>query len=123
MKIKGIDHVQLTIPIGTESAGRQFYVEFLGLPEIAKPVSLQGRGGFWVQVGACTLHIGTEDGVERSQTKAHVALAVTELAKWGEKLASAGIHPLPSIPIPGYNRFEIRDPFGNRLELIEKVER
>ena len=25
------------------------------------------------------------------------------------------------IPIPGYHRFEFRDPFGNRVEMIQAV--
>ena len=28
---------------------------------------------------------------------------------------------LESIPIPGHDRFECRDPFGNRLEFIQAL--
>lgn len=119
MEIIGIDHLMLTIPLDAEVEGRRFYEDVLGLAEIPKPTSLQGRGGFWLRLGNCTLHIGTEDGMERYKTKAHIAFIVVGLTQWQEKLEKAGIVPLPSIPIPGYNRFEIRDPFGNRLEFIE----
>jgi hypothetical protein len=51
-----------------------------------------------------------------------VAYAVTDLAGWRARLAAAGIAILEGIPIPGYARFEFRDPFGNRVELIEAVE-
>jgi len=36
-------------------------------------------------------------------------------------LAGAGVEVLDGIPIPGYARLEFRDPFGNRVELIEAV--
>lgn len=45
-----IHHAQITIPKGTEAAGKDFYCGVLGLPEKEKPASLQGRGGFWLQV-------------------------------------------------------------------------
>jgi DinB superfamily len=34
-------------------------------------------------------------------------------------LTTAGFEILDGIPLAGYDRFEFRDPFGNRLELIE----
>ena len=64
----------------------------------------------------------TEEGVERHATKAHVAYAVTDLAVWRARLAAAGVEILDGIPIPGYARFEFRDPFGNRVELIEALD-
>ncbi len=119
--IRAIHHIQITIPPGAEDAARTFYCGVLGLPEIEKPAALHGRGGFWVQVGACQLHIGAEAGVDRTATKAHVAYLVTDLHEWLARLLAQGIQPLESIAIPGYQRFECRDPFGNRLELIQAL--
>lgn len=116
--IQEINHVQITIPRGAEAAARTFYCEVLGLVEIEKPESLRGRGGFWVQVGGRQLHIGTEDGVDRHKTKAHIAYQVDDVGAWRERLKAAGIAVEESIPIPGYDRFEFRDPFGNRVEMI-----
>jgi catechol 2,3-dioxygenase-like lactoylglutathione lyase family enzyme len=120
--ILGIHHAQITIPKGTEDAGRAFYCGVLGLPEIAKPESLQGRGGFWLQVGDRQVHVGTEEGVERQQTKAHLAYAVDDLAYWRRHLTAHGITVEEQIAIPGYDRFEFRDPFGNRVEMIQSLE-
>lgn len=119
--ILDIHHVQITIPPGAEAAARHFYCQVLGLPEITKPVALQGRGGFWVQVGARQVHIGVESNVDRLATKAHIAYLVDNLAEWRARLLANGIEPLESVPIPGYLRFECRDPFGNRLELIQAI--
>lgn len=119
--IIGIHHVQITIERTDEAAARAFYCRVLGLPEIEKPDSLKDRGGFWVQVGDRQLHVGVEDGIDRARTKAHLAYQVDDLATWRERLAAAGIRALQSVPIPGYDRFECRDPFGNRLEFIESL--
>lgn len=119
--ILGIDHVQITIPRGAESEARQFYCELLGLPEIRKPQSLQEKGGLWLRAGDLQVHMGVEDGVQRSATKAHVAYAVQGLDVWRAKLSAAGVPVSDGVPIPGYRRFEFRDPFGNRMELIERM--
>jgi catechol 2,3-dioxygenase-like lactoylglutathione lyase family enzyme len=121
MLIKRLHHLQITIPKGAEAEARAFYVDLLGLPEIPKPESLQGRGGFWLQVGDVELHVGTEDGVDRRATKAHPAFQVDDLTTVRDLLARVSIHPLESVPIPGYDRFECRDPFGNRLEFIKPL--
>lgn len=54
------------------------------------------------------LHIGTEEGVDRYATKAHVAYAVVNLEEWCVRLNAQGIQLLESVPIPGYERFECR---------------
>jgi catechol 2,3-dioxygenase-like lactoylglutathione lyase family enzyme len=117
--ISSIHHVQITVPRGAEDAARRFYCDFLGLSEVRKPDSLVSRGGLWLQVGRLQMHIGVEDGIDRKATKAHVAYAVAGLDAWRAKLTAAGIKILEGIPIPGYRRFEFRDPFGNRVEFIE----
>jgi catechol 2,3-dioxygenase-like lactoylglutathione lyase family enzyme len=120
--IAGVHHVQITVPRGNEAEAKRFYCDFLGLKEVGKPKSLETRGGFWLQAGDRQIHVGVEDGVDRSATKAHVAYAVTELEAWRAKLRQAGVEVLDGIPIPGYRRFEFRDPFGNRVEFIEPLE-
>lgn len=114
-------HAQITIPKGMENEARDFYCRLLGLEEIDKPETLRGRGGFWVQVGEQQLHIGTEEGFNRNQTKAHLAYQVDNLKVIQDLLKSNGVEILDSIPITGFKRFEFRDPFGNRVECIEQI--
>ena len=121
MTIIGLHHVQITIPHDKEDAARAFYLGVFGLPEVEKPDSLKPRGGFWVDLGDRQLHIAMEDGVDRSLTKAHVAYQVDDLERWRDKLTAAALSILDSVPIPDFNRFECRDPFGNRMEFIEAL--
>jgi catechol 2,3-dioxygenase-like lactoylglutathione lyase family enzyme len=121
MTIKRIHHVQITVAAQDVAAARKFYIEDLGLTETTKPQSLLARGGFWVEVADQQLHIGVEEGVDRAATKAHVAYEVDNLSVWRRKLSARGIEMLDGIPIPGYERFECRDPFGNRIEFIAKL--
>lgn len=119
--IRGLHHVQITIPKGTEEEGKKFYCGVLGLQEIEKPESLKGRGGFWLKVGDRDVHIGTEDGFDRMKTKAHIAYEVEDISYWKTRLSQENIKILDAVPIPNFDRFEFRDPFGNRIELIKNL--
>jgi catechol 2,3-dioxygenase-like lactoylglutathione lyase family enzyme len=119
--ILGLHHAQITIPKGNEEEGKRFYCGVLGLEETEKPDSLKARGGFWLQLGSQQLHVGTEPGVDRSATKAHLAYQVSNLSFWREKLIEENIEIIDAVPITGFERFEFRDPFGNRVELIEEL--
>ena len=117
--IVAVHHVQVSIPMGAEDEARAFYCDVLGMREVPKPDALAGRGGFWLELNGFQIHFGTEDGIERSKSKAHVAYRVDNLQFWREKLDNAGYAIKDGIQIPGMNRFEFRDPFGNRIEFLE----
>ena len=119
--IVGVHHAQISIPVGEEDAGREFYLGFLGLEEVEKPASFAGRGGYWMLAGSFYVHVGTEDGVDRRATKVHLAYAVTDLSAWRKRLKERGIKTLSGPVIPGHDRLEFRDPFGNRVELIQRI--
>lgn len=122
LSILRVQHAQITIPKDAENEAREFYCEFLGLPETQKPESLQKRGGFWLQIAQFQIHVGTEDGFDRSLTKAHIAYEVENLDGWREKLEKRGVKIIEGIPIPQFRRFEFRDPFGNRVEFLEQTD-
>ena len=120
--IRGLHHAQITLPEGSEDLASDFYCRLLGLPEVEKPASLAGRGGLWLQAGDRQVHLGTENGVDRNATKAHLAYEVTDLEEARRTLADEGCELLDPVPIPGYERFETRDPFGNRIEFIRRLD-
>jgi catechol 2,3-dioxygenase-like lactoylglutathione lyase family enzyme len=117
VRIERIDHVQISIPVGDEAAARAFYCGVLGLREIEKPASLRARGGLWVEVGDQAVHLGTEPADTRRPGRAHVAYAVDDVDAWKRHLEAHGVEIGTSVPIPGIDRFEFRDPFGNRVEI------
>jgi catechol 2,3-dioxygenase-like lactoylglutathione lyase family enzyme len=121
MRINRLHHAQITIPPGQEAAARAFYCDLLGCREIEKPDSLLARGGFWLQIADIQVHIGIQDHIDRAALKAHLAFEVEDLLYWEKGLRDAGLRIEDSVPIPGYARFETRDPFGNRLEFIKSL--
>jgi len=121
VRIEGVDHVQVSVPVGSEDAVRAFYCGVLGLEEVEKPEVLRPRGGLWLVVGDRALHFGTEDVAGRAASKRHVAFRVPDLAAVRRRLEDAGVAVVEGIQIPAFVRFECRDPFGNRLEFLQAL--
>lgn len=120
MKILAIDHVQLAMPPGEEESARRFYRDVMGFVEIPKPDSLAGRGGTWFQQGAVTLHLGVEANFHPAR-KAHPAFLVEGLDELVVRVRESGCEVDESQPpLEGYRRAHIFDPFGNRIELMER---
>ncbi|WP_428774371.1 VOC family protein [Vibrio sp.] len=117
--ISGFHHIQISIPIGSETTARNFYAGTLRLTEIEKPEYLRKNGGLWFEVGSLQLHLGCENNKHRASTKAHVAYQVTDLAYWRNRLDEQGVAIAELVAIEGMDRFEVRDPFGNRIELLQ----
>ena len=118
MRVIGIEHVQLAMPVGEEGAAREFYSGLLGLPERTKPPALAARGGCWFEAPGVKVHLGV-DADFRAAQKAHPALLVDDLAALQIALAAAGMEAVPDEPADGRERCYVSDPFGNRIELMQ----
>ena len=118
--ITGLDHVQLAMPAGEEDRARAFYAGVLGLTEYPKPADMAARGGCWFAGGGAVLHLGVEKDF-RPAKKAHPALLVADLAAARAVLAEAGVASEDGGPLEGYLRCDIEDPFGNRIEVMQRL--
>ncbi len=117
--IVGINHVQIEAPPGCEQAARTFYRDVLGLEEIEKPENLRRRGGVWFACGTQQIHIGVTNNFE-PRHKGHPAFEVRSLPAWRLRLTNAHVPISEDEPLPGWSRFYIADPWGNRIELLER---
>jgi catechol 2,3-dioxygenase-like lactoylglutathione lyase family enzyme len=119
--ILSIDHVQIAMPAGEEEQARAFYIDLLGFTEIPKPPELAKRGGAWFGSGLTQLHLGVEPDF-RPARKAHPAFIVDRLDVLLANIQTAGFEVDTSqSPLNGYKRAHVFDPFGNRIELMEKL--
>jgi catechol 2,3-dioxygenase-like lactoylglutathione lyase family enzyme len=118
MRLVAIEHVQLAMPAGQEDLARAFYRDVLGLREVPKPPDLAKRGGVWFESDAVKVHLGVDPSF-RPATKAHVAFLIEDLPELIARCRAAG-HAVTSEPLEGFARVYVSDPFGNRLELMER---
>jgi len=121
MKLLRVHHVQVTIPVGEEQKAREFYCTLLGLREIPKPSNLLKRGGLWIELEGIQIHIGAYDLPKTAGSKEHVAFLVDSLDEWRVRLKSSQIEVIDGTPVPGLIRFDIRDPFDNRIEFLQNT--
>jgi len=120
MGVIGLHHVQLAMPAGQEASARSFYVDGLGLTEVAKPPDLAARGGCWFTGPGTEVHLGVEAEF-RPARKAHPALLVDDLDAMEARLANLGAVIVVDQPLAGFRRWYVADPFGNRIEVMQAV--
>ncbi len=118
--IEGLDHVQIAAPPGCEEQARRFFGEVLGLRELPKPEPLARRGGAWFRLGAQELHVGVEAEFGPAR-KAHPAFAVDDVDALAARLEAAGVEVRWDDELPGVRRFYAVDPWGNRLEFLQRA--
>ena len=119
-RLVGVHHVQLAMPPGEEETASRFYAGTLGMERVPKPDALASRGGCWFRGAGLELHLGVELGFHAS-AKAHHALRVEGLSALRAALRDAGADVTEDAQLEGHDRCYVRDPFGNRLELIEET--
>lgn len=118
--LTAIEHVQLVMPEGQEEKAQGFYVGVLGLCEVPKPENLAQRGGCWFESETVKIHLGVMQDF-RPATKAHPAFLVSNLRALRARCEAAGVACVDDQPLEGFTRFYVFDPFGNRIELMERL--
>src|SRR5262249_19147491 len=123
--IVGLDHVTIQIDDGDEALRNalRFYVELLGLTALDRPANTDnGRPGAWLQCGPQQLHIITGAGAsaENRVSRRHPAFRVSDLEGLRRRLQTAGVEIIAGNRFPGQERLFVRDPWGNRLEFVER---
>ena len=120
MSIIGVDHVQLARPPGSEARARAFYGDVLELPERPKPPELAARGGCWFESESVKIHLGVEQDF-RPSAKAHPGLLVDDLDSVLSRCRQKGFQASEPELIEATRRAFVQDPFGNRIELMERM--
>ena len=117
--VLSINHVQLAMPAGQEAVAKSFYSGVLGFKPVEKPEHLRARGGCWFQSEGVDLHLGVDPQFAPAR-KAHPAFLVRSLSEVAARLERFGIEAVEDTQLEGYQRFHCSDPFGNRLEFMER---
>ena len=118
MKLSGLHHV--SILVSDVERAKKFYRDVMGLREIGIPSTFPGAGlrVHWFELGDEQIHLlpsPTPDMVSQRHFAVHVEDAQAARAYFVGK----GVAVSETVPIPGADRFFIRDPDGNRIELIQ----
>ena len=109
-----MDHVQVNVT-DLERA-RRFYGGVLELEEVPRPESFDFAGA-WYRIGDVDLHLVVRPPEPESED--HVCLWVADVRQTAEALEARGqrVAWQNSYKIRGVDRFFVRDPDGNRIEV------
>jgi catechol 2,3-dioxygenase-like lactoylglutathione lyase family enzyme len=120
-EILRLQHVAVTVPIDGVERARAFYGGVLGLREVQRPPENAARPGIWYAMGDTELHVQARDAMAAPGDR-HPAFAVDDIDAWRSRF---GEHNVTVIDLPtlyGRVRFNVRDPFGNLIELTTEGE-
>ena len=116
--VTALHHVNVTVPAALEAATKEFYGTVLGLRQIPKPAASR-QSGAWYQIGEMQLHLSVEEEAA-ALSERHICFTVADLNEAQNKFRAAGVEISPDPrPVPGSQRFYVRDPGGNRLEIVQ----
>ena len=113
-----LHHVNVTVSSELEEATKHFYGSIFGLKQVPKPAAAR-QSGAWYQIGDNQLHLSIEAEPQELSTR-HVCFTVASLIETEQRCRDAGVEIIPDPrPIPGTDRFYVRDPGGNQLEIVQ----
>jgi catechol 2,3-dioxygenase-like lactoylglutathione lyase family enzyme len=118
MQFSQIQHCSVVVQNLERAAA--FYREVLGLTEIDipstfKPAGLKVR---WFQLGAQQIHL-VQGAANPPGMQLHMALQVDDAQAARVWMKAKGFEVEETILIPGADRFFVRDPDDNLIEIIE----
>ncbi len=117
--VTALHHVNVTVSAELEEAAKHFYGTLLGLKQVPKPAAARQTGA-WYQIGDSQLHLSVENEPQGALSSRHICFKVADLATSEIRFREAGVEIIPDPrPIPGTERFYVRDPGGNQLEIVE----
>jgi len=119
LQISQLDHCSVLITDVARS--RHFYRDMLGLKEIAPPRTFDFVVLWFDFGGGQTLHLLLKPQPDAISPR-HFALHVDDAQAAHAHCRERGIAIEETTPIPHCDRFFIRDPDGNRIEMIHWLE-
>ncbi len=114
-RISHIDHI--TVLITDVARARQFYGEILGLREVPSPREFDFIA-IWYDLGGQFLHLLLKPHPDTPSPR-HFCLHVDDVRAAREELRQKGLAIDETVKIAAADRFFVRDPDGNRVELLK----
>ena len=115
LTVTHIDHCSVIIT--DVVASRRFYGEQLGLTEIPAPKTFDFVA-LWYDLGVTYLHLLLKHTADAASPR-HFCLHVSDIVAARAHVAAHGIPIAETVHISGAERFFIRDPDGNRIEILQ----
>jgi catechol 2,3-dioxygenase-like lactoylglutathione lyase family enzyme len=117
-QINVLNHI--AIEVNDIHKALSFYLDALGLTELATPEDVKESGIRWIDLrNGQALHL-VENREASAANIAHFAITVDDVEAWRTYLKGKGVEIFsPKIQLYNAERFFLKDPAGNRIELVK----
>jgi catechol-2,3-dioxygenase len=117
-QLKILNHIAIEVKNIQEAL--VFYIDVLGLSEMITPADIKESGIRWIDLGnGQALHL-VENREATAASIAHFAITVEDVESWRTYLDNRGVETFsPKIKLYNAERFFLKDPTGNRIELVK----
>ena len=117
LTVTHIDHCSVIVT--DVAAARRFYGEQLGLREIPAPKEFDFVA-VWYDLGGTYLHL-LQKPARDTVSPRHFCLHVADIAAARDHVTAQGLALDETVKIAAADRFFVRDPDGNRIEILQWV--
>jgi catechol 2,3-dioxygenase-like lactoylglutathione lyase family enzyme len=117
VRVTHIDHCSVIVTDVARS--RDFYGRVLGLKEIAAPKEFDFVA-VWYDLGGTYIHLLKKPQPDTISPR-HFCLFTTDAKAAREHLTQLGVPIEETVKIAAADRFFVRDPDGNRIEILQWV--
>lgn len=120
MAVIRLQHASVPMPVGGNDDARAFYNGILGMDEVQPPSSLDADRIVWFKAGDAghEVHVFTDDGHGPNAAQ-HLCLQLDDITAARAHLETLGVPIEETTAIHNRPRFNVRDPFGNLIELTQ----
>lgn len=115
LRVTHIDHVSVIITDVARS--REFYSRVLGLQEIPAPKEFDFVA-VWYDLGGGYLHLLLKPQPDTISPR-HFCLCTPDVKAAREHMSRMGVPVEETVKIAAADRFFVRDPDGNRIEILQ----
>jgi catechol 2,3-dioxygenase-like lactoylglutathione lyase family enzyme len=119
LKVKAINHINVSVREGQMAAGREFYKNVLGLTEVDLPNQMTNDRSAWFRIGSTEVHLSIDAEFDPATTKVHIAYEVENIEDAIKHIEAQNIEVRKLKLLDQYIRYDFRDPFNNRIELMQ----
>ncbi len=114
----GLDHMQITAPLNSETEVRHFFCDILECKEVNKPESMAHFDSLWFDIGTSIMHVGLDENFF-PEKRGHPAFNVKSLDKLIQQFKRFHVEYELDDKMPGAKRLYTYYFFGHRMEFLE----
>lgn len=120
LQFVAFNHLTIASPKKLKPQMKDFYERIMGFREIEHPHSLNSQYDvIWYDRAGFRVHIDYRDTIQKVGLERHFAIQIKDLKGARAFFMQEGVPIREDVEVPYCDRFDIMDPAGNYIEVLE----